>query len=288
LEAKGVPDLLVMTATPIPRTAAMTAFGDLDVSILDQLPSGRRPIQTIWARDESSIASAWERVRSEVSAGRRAYVVCPLVEGSERVEARAAKDELERLAAGELAGLSLGLLHGQMRSKEKEETMERFRSGAVQVLVATTVIEVGVDVPEATVMIIEDAERFGLAQLHQLRGRVGRSDLQSWCYLLGDASTPDGEARLSALEQTTDGFRLAEVDLELRGAGTLLGIRQSGRSDLKLASLVKDGDLLELARAYAERVLDDDPDLLEEVHKLFAGEVALLVGEEEARFLFKS
>jgi len=284
----GVPDLLVMTATPIPRTAAMTAFGDLDVSILDQLPSGRRPIQTIWARDEDSIASAWERVRSEVLAGRRAYVVCPLVEGSERVEARAAKDELERLASGELSGLSLGLLHGQMRAKEKDETMERFRSGAVQVLVATTVIEVGVDVPEATVMVIEDAERFGLAQLHQLRGRVGRSDLQSWCYLLGEASTPEGEARLSALEQTTDGFRLAEVDLELRGAGTLMGVRQSGRSDLKLASLVKDADLLELARAYAERVLDDDPELVEEVHKLFVSEVALLVGEEEARFLLKS
>jgi ATP-dependent DNA helicase RecG len=284
----GVPDLLVMTATPIPRTAAMTAFGDLDVSILDQLPSGRRPIRTIWARDEVSVASAWERVRSEVLAGRRAYVVCPLVEGSERVEARAAKDELERLASGELSGLSLGLLHGQMRSKAKDETMERFRSGAVQVLVATTVIEVGVDVPEATVIVIEDAERFGLAQLHQLRGRVGRSDLESWCYLLGKASTPEGEARLSALEKTTDGFRLAEIDLELRGAGTLTGVRQSGRSDLRLASLVKDGDLLELARAYAERVLEEDPDLLEEAHKLFVSEVALLVGEEEAKFLLKS
>jgi ATP-dependent DNA helicase RecG len=280
------PDLLVMTATPIPRTAAMVLFGDLDMVVLDELPPGRSPVATAWARTPMDEAAAWERVRSEVEAGHRAYVVCPLVEGSERVVARSATEELERLAAGELRGLRLGLLHGQMPAAEKEAAMAAFRSGEVQVLVATTVIEVGVDVPEATVMVVEDAARFGIAQLHQLRGRVGRSALPSWCYLLGDAPTEDAGERLAALERTTDGFELAEVDLDLRGEGTILGARQRGRSDLRLARLRRDGDLLDAARRVAEAVTEADPLLAG--HPLLQDEVRLFLEPEEEAYLFKS
>ncbi|HMK63799.1 MAG TPA: ATP-dependent DNA helicase RecG, partial [Acidimicrobiales bacterium] len=203
------PDLLVMTATPIPRTAAMVVFGDLDVTELDELPPARTPVVTHWARRPREEDEAWERVRVEAAAGRRAYVVCPLVEGSERVQAASAVAEERRLAAGALSGLRLGLLHGQLKAAAKEGVMAAFRDGRLDVLVATTVIEVGVDVPEATVMVIEDAQHFGIAQLHQLRGRVGRSDLPSWCYLLSDADSPEAARRLEALESSNDGFELA-------------------------------------------------------------------------------
>ncbi|MGH9087149.1 MAG: ATP-dependent DNA helicase RecG, partial [Acidimicrobiales bacterium] len=212
-EVGADPDLLVMTATPIPRTAAMVLFGDLDMVVLDELPPGRTPVTTAWARTPAQQAAAWHRVIDQVTAGNRAYVVCPLVDGSERVQARSATEERERLEAEVLPGLRLGLLHGQMRASAKEAAMAAFRSGEVQVLVATTVVEVGVDVPEATVMVVEDADRFGIAQLHQLRGRVGRSDRPSWCYLLSAGGSDDATARLAALERTTDGFELAEVDL---------------------------------------------------------------------------
>ncbi len=228
------PDLLVMTATPIPRTAAMVVFGDLDMTIIDELPPGRLPVTTSWLRTPSEVEEAWARVRSEVAAGHRAFVVCPLVEGSERVEATSVVAEAERLSAHELSGLRVGLLHGQLPSAEKERVMVEFRSGALEVLVATTVIEVGVDITEATVMVIEDADRFGIAQLHQLRGRVGRGSDPAWCYLLSENDAPEAEARLSAMERSTDGFALAEVDLELRGEGTILGARQKGRSDLEI------------------------------------------------------
>jgi ATP-dependent DNA helicase RecG len=280
------PDLLVMTATPIPRTAAMVVFGDLDMTVLDELPPGRSPVTTEWARTNEAEAAAWARVRTEVGAGHRVFVVCPLVEGSERVVARSAVDELERLRADVLPGLSLGLLHGQMAPSAKEAAMAAFRSGETPVLVATTVIEVGVDVPEATVMVVLDADRFGIAQLHQLRGRVGRGRLPSWCYLLGEGTNPGSRERLEALEATTDGFELAEVDLRLRGEGTILGARQKGRSDLKLASLVRDRALLEDARATAESVTADDPSLAG--HELLADEVRLFLSEEEAAFLFRS
>ena len=281
------PDLLVMTATPIPRTAAMVVFGDLDVTELDEMPPGRTPVATCWARDPKQEAAAWQRVRDEVAAGRRAYVVCPLVEGSERVQASSATAEEQRLAAGALAGLRLGLLHGQMKAADKEQVMEAFRGGAIDVLVATTVIEVGVDVPEATVMVVEDAQRFGIAQLHQLRGRVGRSASPSWCYLLSSADTPEAVRRIEALEESTDGFELAEVDLELRGEGTILGARQKGRSDLKLASLRRvDRPLVEEARRVAEALLAGDPTLASAPG--LADEVELFVGEEEAAFLAKS
>ena len=230
------PDVLVMTATPIPRTAAMVVFGDLDRSVLDELPAGRRPIATTWAREDDEVAACWQLVRDEVAAGRRAYVICPLVEGSERVEATSAVDERTRLATHELRGLAVGLVHGQMTSAQKDEVMTQFRAGELQVLVATVVIEVGVDVPEASVIVIEDAWRFGLAQLHQLRGRVGRGDAQSYCYLLGEPPSDEGATRLRALVESNDGFALAEVDLDLRGEGTLLGARQRGRSDLHVAT----------------------------------------------------
>ncbi len=281
------PDLLVMTATPIPRTAAMVFFGDLDVTELDELPAGRSPVRTTWARTEADEEAAWALVRDEVAAGNRVYVVCPLVEGSERVQAKSATEERARLESTVLAGLRLGLLHGQLKAADKEGVMERFRSGEIQVLVATTVIEVGVDVPEATVMVVEDADRFGIAQLHQLRGRVGRSDRPSWCYLFSGASTPDAVMRLEALERSNDGFELAEVDLELRGEGAILGTRQKGRSDLKLASLRRgDRPLVTSARQVAQDLLAEDPTL--ELAPHLAEEVRLFVGEAEAAFLLKS
>ncbi len=281
-----VPDVLVMTATPIPRTAAMTVYGDLDTTILAELPPGRTPVTTKWARGPLEEAAAWDRVRTEVAAGRQAYVVCPLVEESERVQARSASEERDRLAGGELSGLRIGLLHGQLPAKEKEAAMESFRGQQMDVLVATTVIEVGVDVPNATVMVIEDADRFGIAQLHQLRGRVGRGQLPSWCYLLGAGESPEAEQRLSALERSTDGFELAEVDLELRGEGTILGTRQKGATDLKLASLRRDKDLVVKAREVAFDLVDRDPGLvgLPEL----AEEVRYLVDQEDRDFLFKS
>ncbi len=281
------PDLLVMTATPIPRTAAMVVYGDLDVTELDELPPGRAPVATHWSRGEAEEGTAWERIRSEVALGHRAYVVCPLVDGSERVQARSASEEFERLGRDVLTDLRLGLLHGQMRPADKETVMGQFRGGDVEVLVATTVVEVGVDVPEATVMVVEDAERFGIAQLHQLRGRVGRCDLPSWCFLLSSADAPDAAARLTALEECTDGFALAEVDLELRGEGAIMGTRQKGRSDLRLASLRRgDRPLVAEAKRVAEALLEEDPTLLR--HGPLADEIRLFVGAAEADFLLKS
>ncbi|CAN5511098.1 ATP-dependent DNA helicase RecG [soil metagenome] len=284
------PDVLVMTATPIPRTAAMTVYGDLDVSVLDELPPGRTPIVTTWVRaatgaDEAQ-APVWEHVRREVADGRQAYVVCPLVEESEKLEASSAEETFERLRLVELHGLRLGLLHGRMASVEKEATMRELREGRLDVLVATTVIEVGVDVPNATVMVILDADRFGIAQLHQLRGRVGRGAGASTCWLVGGGGTPDGEARLEALVASTDGFELAEVDLDLRGEGTIMGARQKGRNDLKLASLRRHKVWVVRARELAFALVDGDPDLHE--HPALRNEVALFLDDAEADNLLKS
>jgi ATP-dependent DNA helicase RecG len=281
-----VPDVLVMTATPIPRTAAMTVYGDLDTTVLDELPPGRTPVTTVWARGPLDVEAAWGTVRDEVAQGHQAYVVCPLVDESERVQAVSATEELKRLAQGPLAGLRLGLLHGQLPSRDKEEVMSSFRSGEVAVLVATTVIEVGVDVPNATVMVIEDADRFGIAQLHQLRGRVGRGADHSYCYLLGEATTPEGAERLAALERTNDGFELAEVDLDLRGEGTILGTRQKGVNDLKLASLRRHRKYVVLAREVAFDIVDGDPNLAH--HDGLARELRALVDDEDREYLFKN
>ncbi len=285
---EATPDVLVMTATPIPRTAAMTVYGDLDVSVLDELPPGRTPVETHWVATPEEEDEVWEAVREEVAAGRQAYVVCPLIEESEKLEARSAQQTFEALTApgtGQLDGLSVALLHGRMPAPEKEEVMGRFRSGALQVLVATTVIEVGVDVPNATVMVVLDADRFGIAQLHQLRGRVGRGADRSRCFLVGEGATPDAEERLKALVRTTDGFDLAEVDLDLRGEGTIMGERQKGRNDLKLASLRRDRQWVERARAEAFALVDADPDLTG--HPLLRDEIELFLGEDDAAFLLK-
>ena len=279
-----VPDVLVMTATPIPRTAAMTVYGDLDVSRMRQKPGGRQEIETIWPRTEEAQSAMWEHVRDELRAGRQAYVVCPLVEESEKLEVTSATETFELLQATELDGFRVGLLHGRVKGDEKEATMTAFRRGALDALVATTVIEVGVDVPNATVMVILDADRFGIAQLHQLRGRVGRGEHRSTCYLVGEGSTEDGAARIEALVASTDGFELAEVDLDLRGEGTIMGARQKGMSDLKLASLQKDRQVVEGARTAAFDLVDRP----EGVPEALAEELRLFLDEEEQEFLFKS
>ncbi len=280
------PDVLVMTATPIPRTAAMLIYGDLDKSELREMPPGRTPITTeVIPPSPLERDAAYRRLRDQVGAGRQAYVVCPLVEGSEKVEAKAATEEAERLEAEELAGLKVGLLHGQMPQVDKEATMARFRDGLIDVLVATTVIEVGVDVPNATVMIIEDADRFGLSQLHQLRGRVGRGGGESWCFLFADPQTPEAEARLQAMADSTDGFLLAERDLEIRGAGEVFGERQAGFTDLKLGRIPRDEPVVLEARRVAEEMLDADPGLAR--HRQLAEEVEDLLGDD-VELLFKS
>ena len=282
------PDVLVMTATPIPRTAAMLIYGDLDRSELRELPKGRAPIVTEVVGPSALERSAvYDRVRAEVAAGRQAYVVCPLVEGSAKLEAKAASEEFARLSEEELAGLRLGLLHGQMPAPDKEAVMAAFRAGEVDVLVSTTVIEVGVDVPNATVMVIEDADRFGLLQLHQLRGRIGRGEHASVCYLLADPRTADGAARMEAMRTTSDGFALAEKDLEIRGSGEVFGGRQSGWTDLKLGRLPRDEPTVVEARRVAESLLDADPELL--AHAQLREEVEDAEEElgDDAEFLFK-
>jgi ATP-dependent DNA helicase RecG len=277
------PDLLIMTATPIPRTLSMTLYGDLDVSVLDEMPPGRGLVKTVvlpWSREEK----AWEIVRGEVAAGRQAFVVCPLVEESEKLEVNAATTEYERLG-GLLSGLQMGLVHGQLPSREKDEVMTAFRQGAIDVLVATTVIEVGIDIPNATVMVIEHADRFGLSQLHQLRGRVGRGDHPGVCVLLADPLTEEAETRLGAMVETNDGFRLAEVDLKLRGQGTIFGARQSGMVDLKLANILSDLEELVAAREDAFALVERDPEL--EAHQSLKEEVRVLLGER-VEWLFRS
>jgi ATP-dependent DNA helicase RecG len=253
-EKGEMPELLSMTATPIPRTLAMTVHGDLDVSVLDELPPGRSPIKTVLLTQAQRV-QAYDLIRQEVALGRQAYIVFPLIEESETLAAKAATAEIERLQKETFPTLKLGLLHGKLKSEEKEAVMGAFASGALNILVATTVVEVGVDVPNATVMMIESADRFGLAQLHQLRGRVGRGKHQSYCVLLSTSKNTETKERLAIMEQTTDGFVIAEHDLSLRGPGDYLGTRQSGLPDLALADLVEDHELLALAREHAFALL---------------------------------
>ena len=279
------PDVLVMTATPIPRTAAMTVYGDLDVSVLDEMPPGRTPIKTFWIAGKKSESAMWDEVRGAAAHGQQAFVVCPLIEESDKLQVASAEDTFKLLAKTELKGLKLGLLHGRMSSSEKDETMNKFRNRKLDVLVATTVIEVGVDVPNATCMVVLDADRFGIAQLHQLRGRVGRGVIASRCWLV--TSDPEvSSARIDALVESTDGFYLAEVDLELRGEGTIMNTAQKGRSDLKLASLRLDRDLIELARATAFEIINADPTL--KSHNEIREEIDLLLTPDEEEFLFKN
>ncbi len=269
------PDLLIMTATPIPRTLAMTLYGDLDTSIIDEMPRGRRPVETLRVPREAE-GRAWERVRAEVAAGRQAFVVCPLVEDSEKLQVSSATAEHGRLS-GLFPDLRVGLLHGQLPARTKGEVMAAFREGEIDVLVATTVVEVGIDVPNATAIVIEDADRFGLSQLHQLRGRVGRGMHPGVCILLADPASPDSIARLEAMAATTDGFLLAEEDLRIRGQGTVFGTRQSGLADLRIADILVDAELLVAARREAFALVDTDPDLA--AHGDLRDEVKALLGD---------
>lgn len=257
-------DLLVMTATPIPRTLALALYGDLEVSTIDEMPPGRAPIKTALTPE----AEAFEAVKREVALGRQAYVVYPIIEESARLDLQSAKAEYERLSAEVFPGLKVALIHGAMPAKAKNKVMEEFSRGAWQVLVATPVIEVGIDVPNSTVMVIQNADRFGLASLHQLRGRIGRGAAESTCFLVADPKTPQAAHRLSTMTATGDGFRIGEEDLKLRGPGELLGTAQSGELSLQVADLFKDAELLSYARADADEVLAADPKLLAPEHAL--------------------
>jgi ATP-dependent DNA helicase RecG len=273
LRQKGYnPHLLVMTATPIPRSLQLTLWGHLDVSVIDEMPPGRQPMTTrvIMPRERER---AYAFVRGQVAKGRQAFIICPLVEESEKIEAKAAVEEYERLRREVFPDLRLGLLHGRMKGEEKDATMSAFARGELDILVATSVVEVGIDVPNATVMLVEGAERFGLAQLHQFRGRVGRGEHPSYCLLVAESASPEAEERLRAVEATTDGFVLAQKDLELRGPGEFLGTRQSGLPDLKMASIA-DLRLLERVREAAARFLEMDPQLEQPEHRLLARRAA--------------
>ena len=285
-KARGYdPDLLIMTATPIPRTLAMTLYGDLDVSVLDEMPPGRTPVVTEHVPpDGEAISAVYDHVRREVEAGRQVFVVCPLVDESDKLQVASATSEYERLR-GVFPDLELGLLHGQLRPADKDGVMQRFRDREIDVLVATTVIEVGIDISNASIMIIEDADRFGLSQLHQLRGRVGRGPYRSYCYLVADPTTPEGEQRIAAMVASADGFYLAEEDLRIRGQGTVFGTKQAGVKDLKLADILADAEVLIDARREAFALVQRDPDLA--AHPEIAEEVRVLLGED-AEWLFVS
>ena len=284
LREKGLnPDVLVMTATPIPRTLSLTVYGDLDVSVIDEMPANRKPIKT-GVRLENQKERVYQFVREEIQRGRQSYIVFPLIEESEKVDLKAATAEFEHLRSKVFPEFSLGLLHGRMKSEEKDATMEKFKSGETQILVSTTVIEVGIDIPNATIMIVENAERFGLSQLHQLRGRVGRGADQSYCILIANYGWFDehrrgkevgelkkeklnAQTRLETMVETTDGFKIAEMDLKLRGPGEIFGIRQSGIPEFRIANLVEDGELIAIARKEAFLLVEGDPQLRSSSHQ---------------------
>jgi ATP-dependent DNA helicase RecG len=281
LDAKGsdglTPHVLHMTATPIPRTLALVEHGDLDHTVLKELPLGRRPIETHVAGGERERERAYERIREELRAGRQAFVVCPLVEESETLQAKAARAEFERLRDTEFKDFRVVLMHGQLRPREKQEAMAAFAAGEADVLVATSVIEVGIDVPNASVMLVEDAERYGISQLHQLRGRIGRGEHPSLCLLFG----PKDSARLKALAAHRDGFELAQIDLRLRKEGELIGgVRQHGLAQFRVAQLPDDEGLLERARLRAAAILGADPELAQPEHALLGQALASAYGAE--------
>jgi ATP-dependent DNA helicase RecG len=285
-EKGTTPDTLVMTATPIPRTLSLTLYGDLEVSVLDELPPGRKPVETglveIAERND-----AYQALRAELEEGRQAYVICPLVEESEVLEdVRAAEELYEELAEEIFPDRRVGLLHGRMRAAEKREVMRAFRTREIEVLVATTVVEVGVDVPNASAIVIEGAERFGLSQLHQLRGRVCRGLHPPKCFLIGDPKTEDAQKRLEALCKYQDGFKLSEADLHIRGEGTLFGSRQSGIPDLKVAKLLRDIEVLVEARSAAFELVASDPDLKTPEHRPLRREIQDLLGKD-VEWLFR-
>ncbi|HEY9551306.1 MAG TPA: helicase-related protein, partial [Prevotella sp.] len=258
-KSSNPPHILVMTATPIPRTLAMTIYGDLDVSVIDELPPGRKPIQTIHKFD-TQMTSLYQGIRQQIELGRQVYIVFPLIKESEKIDLKNLEEGFETLREA-FPNYRMSKVHGQMKAADKEAEMQRFVSGETQILVATTVIEVGVNVPNASVMVILDAQRFGLSQLHQLRGRVGRGADQSYCILVTTYKlTEETRKRIDIMCETNDGFRISEADLKLRGPGDLEGTQQSGVAfDLKIADIARDGQLIQLARDEAQRIVDDDP-----------------------------
>lgn len=268
LQYKGFhPDVLIMTATPIPRTLALTLYGDLDTSIIDQMPAGRKPIQTVW-RGENKREAIYDFIREELIKKRQAYIVYPLIKESEKIDLAAATEGFQELSRNIFQEFNVALLHGRMKTIEKETIMHRFKAGNIHVLVSTTVIEVGLDVPNATIMLIEHAERFGLTQLHQLRGRVGRGSEKSTCILLSQYPiTDDAKKRLKTMTTTNDGFRIAEADLEIRGPGELFGTKQHGILNLKIANLITDSKILEKARKEAFQIIQNDPKLEKDEHR---------------------
>jgi len=266
------PHVLVMTATPTPRTLALTLYGDLDLSVIDEPPPGRLGVKTRFLRPEQR-EQAYAFLRKQIAEGQQAFIICPLIEESEALEVRAAVAEYQRLSQEVFPELKLGLLHGRLPASDKDEVMRRFRNGDLHILVSTPVVEVGIDVPNATVMLVEGADRFGLSQLHQFRGRVGRGEKQSYCLLLAQSPSPEARERLAIIERIQDGFALAEEDLRLRGPGEFFGTRQSGLPDLRMARL-SDAPLLELARAEAIRLFEDDPTLGQPQHQPLAQEMA--------------
>ena len=280
LARKGVrPDTLVMTATPIPRSLALSVYGDLDLSVIDGLPPGRKPVKTLWISQERP-EEAWELTRSELKRGRQAFVVCPLVEESEDSDLRSAEEVCKELREGDLKGFTLEILHGRMKRSEQQQVMKRFRDGGIDVIVSTIVIEVGVDVPNSTVMVVEHAERFGLAQLHQLRGRVGRGVDQGYFVMLSDSRGGEAGERLSALLSAADGFAIAEADLRIRGPGDFTGTRQHGITAFRIVDLVKDIDIMADARGEAAQVLDADPELITRENLPLRRELVRLYGKQ--------
>ncbi|MDP3979801.1 MAG: ATP-dependent DNA helicase RecG, partial [Chlamydiota bacterium] len=259
------PDVLVMTATPIPRTMALTLYGDLDISVIKQMPPGRGKIHTAWIK-EKKIMDAYEFIAKQISQGRQAFIIYPLVEESEKIDLKAVTEMFKKLSTHVFPKLSMGLIHGRLPVKEKNAVLNDFKKGMYQILVSTTVIEVGIDIPNATIMLIENAERFGLAQLHQLRGRIGRGPFDSYCILESDPHTEEGIKRMKAMVRTRDGFEIAEEDLSIRGPGEILGTRQHGMPELRVASLAKDVHILELAKHAARDILNHDPELLHPEH----------------------
>jgi len=273
VEKGDAPELLVMTATPIPRTLTLTLFGDLAVSVIDQMPAHRKPIQTSQYQKKDK-KKPYKFLKEEVTNGRQGYILFPLVEESELIDLQAAEKAYEELSGGFFSGYRLGLLHGRMKNKEKEEVMSAFKKGELDILVSTTVIEVGIDVPNATVMIIEHTERFGLSQLHQLRGRVGRGSEQSYCFLLSYGKSPDSAKRVEVMVESTDGFYIAEKDLEIRGPGDFLGTKQSGMPDLKWVNIIRDHRIVEYSRVMAEKFINQNPELAGDDLKAFRNELA--------------
>jgi ATP-dependent DNA helicase RecG len=283
LKKKGqFPDILVMSATPIPRTLALTAYGDLDVTSIKEMPKGRQPVRTNVLID-SRRDQLYKLMRDEVRRGHQAFIIYPLVEESEKIDLKAATKEYEYLRNEVFDDLKLGLIHGRMKDSEKDEIMDKFKRNDINILVSTTVVEVGIDIPNATMMVIEHPERFGLAQLHQLRGRIGRSSIKSYCFLIIDNRTSEEAAdRLRKFASTSDGFKVAEFDLELRGPGEFMGVRQHGLPDFKVADIVRDKDLLFQAIEDAKDLLKSDPDLkehgaiVEEIKERFGDSIDLI------------